>query len=105
MCLEHHPGYHGRRIPGILTFSLSPYDLFINSEQPEIKMLALLGDLKGASPFDLTEDIVKTIDTLPEPVSSKKSRLMQLRILIQLRKFRLSGCLFKASERSYKLAS
>ena len=71
----------------LLSFSDLPYDLFINSEQPEIKMLALLGDLKGASPFDLTEDIVKTIDTLPEPVSSKKSRLMQLRILIQLRKF------------------
>src|SRR5690606_8075753 len=50
-------------------------------------MLVLLGDLKESNPFNLTEDIVKTIDTLPEPTSSKESWLMQLRILIQLRKF------------------
>ena len=71
----------------LLSFSDLPYDMFINSKQPEIKMLALLGELGGANPLNLTEDIVRTIDTLPEPVSSKESRLMQLRILIQLRKF------------------
>jgi len=89
----------------LLSFSDLPYDMFIDSEQPEIKMLALLGNLKEADPFNLTEDIVKTIDALPEPVSSKESRLMQLRILIQLRKFRFSNCFLKASERSHKLAS
>jgi len=66
----------------LLSFSDLSYDLFIGAEQPEIKMLALLGDLKGADPCGLTEDIVRTIDTLPEPVSIKESRLMQLRILI-----------------------
>jgi len=62
-------------------------------------MLALLGDLKEADPFDLTEDIVKTIDALPEPVSTKESRLMQLRILIQARKFtpRLEVAMLKAA--------
>lgn len=98
-----HPNFNFRYT--LLSFSDLPYDLFIGAKQPEIKMLALLGDLKEADPFDLTEDIVKTIDTLPEPVSTKESRLMQLRILIQLRKFRFSGCLLKASESSHKLAS
>lgn len=88
----------------MLSFSDLPYDLFIGAEQPEIKMLALLGDLKEADPFDLTEDIVKTIDTLPEPVSTKESRLMQLRILIQLRKFRLDCKFLKAGESSHKSA-
>ncbi len=74
----------------LLSFSDLSYDLFIGAEQPEVKMLALLGDLKDANPFDLTEDIVKAIDKLPEPVSIKENRLMQLRILIQLRKFRLN---------------
>lgn len=83
----------------LLSFSDLPYDLFIGAEQPEVKMLALLGNLKTADPFDLTEDIVKTIDQLPDPVSIKENRLMQLRILIQLRKFtpRLEVAMLKAA--------
>ncbi|PPK98961.1 hypothetical protein [Parapedobacter indicus] len=83
----------------LLSFSDLSYDLFIGAEQPEVKMLALLGDLKGTDPFGLTEDIVRTIDKLPEPVSIKENRLMQLRILIQLRKFtpRLEVAMLKAA--------
>ena len=83
----------------LLSFSDLSYDLFIRAEQPEVKMLALLGDLKEVNPFDLTEDIVRTIDKLPEPVSIKENRLMQLRILIQLRKFtpRLEVAMLKAA--------
>src|SRR5690606_26298781 len=66
-----HPNFNFRYT--LLSFSDLPYDLFIGAKQPEIKMLALLGDLTEADPFDLTEDIVKTIDTLPEPVSTKES--------------------------------
>lgn len=83
----------------LLSFSDLSYDLFIESEQPEVKMLALLGDLKEANPFDLTEDVVQAIDKLPEPVSIKENRLMQLRILIQLRKFtpQLETAMLKAA--------
>lgn len=71
----------------LLSFSDLPYDLFIEAEQPEVKMLAILGNLGDTAPYDVTERIVTAIDGHPSPVSEKQKRINQLRILVQLRNF------------------
>src|SRR5690606_24382211 len=49
----------------LLSFSDLSYDLFISAEQPEVKMLAILGHLDGIDPYARTERIVAAIDQQP----------------------------------------
>ncbi|SKB62419.1 hypothetical protein SAMN05660226_02299 [Parapedobacter luteus] len=88
----------------LMSFSDLPYGLFINAEQTEIKMLAILGNLGNADSYEVTESIVRAIDREKAPVSEKQKRINQLRILVQLRKFRLNYRFSKVGESSHKLA-
>ncbi len=71
----------------LIAFKDLPYELFLGSDRTEVQLLAILGDLKGADPYEVTEKIVKAIDQEPVPVSEKEKRANQLRILSQLRTF------------------
>jgi len=71
----------------LMAFSDLPYELFIDSERTEVKMLAILGNMGDADPYDVTERIVRAIDRQPTPVGEKQKRINQLRIIAQLRKF------------------
>ncbi|SEL41220.1 RpnC/YadD family protein [Parapedobacter koreensis] len=83
----------------LMSFSDLPYDLFINAEQTEIKMLAILGNLGNADAYEVTESIVRAIDREKAPVSEKQKRINQLRIIAQLRKFtpQLEKAMLKAA--------
>jgi len=91
------PGFSFRYT--LVSFSDLPYDLFIDAEHTEIQMLALLGNLANADPYEVTERIVRSIDRQPTPVSEKYKRLNQLRILSQLRNFtpQLEAAMLKAA--------
>ncbi|SEN32773.1 conserved hypothetical protein (putative transposase or invertase) [bacterium A37T11] len=71
----------------MISFKELPYELFLESDRTEVKMLALLADLKDADPYEVTEQIVKAINEEPVEVSEKEKRTQQLRILTQLRTF------------------
>ena len=83
----------------LMSFSDLPYELFIHAEQPEVRMLALLGNLSGADPYEVTESIVRDIDKQSTPINEKYKRLNQLRIIVQLRNFtkELEVAMLKAS--------
>ena len=71
----------------LMSFSDLPYELFIHVEQPEVKMLAVLGNLGETDPYVVTEGIVRDIDQRPISVNEKQKRINQLRIIVQLRNF------------------
>lgn len=68
----------------LLSFSDISYDLFIGAEQPEVQMLAILGNLGDVDPYGITETIVRCIDQQPVPVSEKQKKINRLRIIVQL---------------------
>lgn len=62
-----------------------PSALFLSSERPEERLLAVLGDFEGAEPTEVIETVLKSVAG-PEPHGLEGNKYFeQLRVMIQLR--------------------
>ena len=71
----------------IISFSTLPFNLFMESENAEIQLLALLSDLRGKDPKTITNKIVQGINQSSLSFQQKLKHINQLRVLVQLRSF------------------
>lgn len=70
-----------------INLSELPYQLFINAQRPEERILAILAHLGDTSPIAILEELVTGIERQHISVADKQKYLEQLRILVQLRNF------------------
>lgn len=80
----------------LISISKIPHRMFLEAAQPEVQMLALLGDLEGESPTAVTRQILEGIAFDPAGQTEKHKRFSHLRMLSQLRKFDLDTILEEA---------
>ena len=71
----------------LISISTVDYKLFLGSEKPEEKILAILGDFGGGDPKKVIGDIAEQVVAISEGSLQRDRHLEQLRILAQLRKF------------------
>lgn len=71
----------------LIVLSAIPYRMFLEAEQPEVQVLALLGDLEGKPPESIALEVLQVIMEDPRAESDRYKRLKQLRMLAQLRNF------------------
>ena len=69
----------------LITLSAIDYHLFLRSDNPEEKMLAILADFGEGDPKQIIEDIVNQVIITSKGNFSKLRHVQQLRILAQLR--------------------
>jgi hypothetical protein len=69
----------------LLSLSSVDYHLFLQSERPEEKILALLGDFGGEDPRYVIENIAEQIKETSSGELEEKKYMKQMRILSQLR--------------------
>jgi hypothetical protein len=62
------------------------YQIFLNSDDPEIKMLAILANFGENDALQVVESIVKGIDSITKNSYDKQRYNEQLRVFVQLRK-------------------
>ena len=70
----------------LVALSAVDYHLFLRSNNPEEKMLAILADFGDGAPQQIVENIVAQVVTASKGDFAKLRHLQQLRILAQLRK-------------------
>lgn len=63
------------------------YRMFLSSDQPEARVVALLGNLEGNPIESVARELLADIVQDAVPPATKYQRLNQLRMLSQLRKF------------------
>ncbi|WP_256009592.1 hypothetical protein [Desertivirga xinjiangensis] len=61
------------------------YRLFLNSDNPEVKMLALLADLKNKDPYSIVKEAVTGIQEHSKGDLTESRHFNQLRIFVKLR--------------------
>lgn len=71
----------------LIVLSAIPYRMFLDSDRPEVQVLALLGDLEGRPIESVTQEIFRVIVEVATANSDKRRRMKQLRMLAQLRNF------------------
>lgn len=67
--------------------------MFLDPDRPETEIFALLGNLEGKLIDTVGKELLERITEDPIPDSEKSKRIMQLRILAQLRNFDLDKIL------------
>jgi predicted transposase/invertase (TIGR01784 family) len=69
----------------LISLSAVDYQVLLNAEKPEEKMLAILANFGNGDPGQIIEDIVTQVIDTSDGDFSKQRHIMQLRILAQLR--------------------
>ncbi|WP_256009591.1 hypothetical protein [Desertivirga xinjiangensis] len=69
----------------LLMISEMNYRLFLNSVNPEVKMLALLADLKNKDPYSIVKEVVTGIQEHTKGDLTESRYFNQLRIFVKLR--------------------
>lgn len=69
----------------LISLSAIDYQLLLNASDPREKMLAILGDFKGQSPAEITENIARQIIETSNGDFAEQRYLNQLSILMRLR--------------------
>jgi len=65
--------------------SEASYKLFLKSDNPEVKMLGLLGNFEGEDSYSVVEKIVKEVQSFTQGEFVESRYFKQLRIFVQLR--------------------
>ncbi len=69
----------------LISFSQIPYQLFLQAQRPEERILAVLADFEGEEPEAVITSILQEVRLGAKTDFSENQYLQQLRILIQLR--------------------
>lgn len=69
----------------LVRISQVSYKMFLKSDNPEVKMLALLGDFDGEESYIVIEKIVKEVQSFTKGDFAESRYFKQLRIFVQLR--------------------
>jgi len=69
----------------LVRISQTSYKMFLKSDNPEVKMLGILGSFDGENSYNVVEKIVKEVQSFTEGEFSESRYFKQLRIFVQLR--------------------
>ncbi len=70
----------------LVRLSEASYKIFLNSNNPEVKMLGLLSNFESSSAYEIVGQIVKDVQALTDDELTKSRYFEQMRSLVNLRK-------------------